>query len=343
MENYKCFSCKILIFTALLSFFVMDLAAAELDYSPNSLTGAATAMDLEWKDAFGNTGDSLSTPADKKPRPNKKDKQNQTKRGSKKVTFETFEENYKKACEFYNKSMFLTAAKLFEELYPLSMGTPIADTILYLFADCYYQNRDYEMAAYHFKEYANRYTTSPRAEDAHFKAIQAISHLSPDYSLDQTETYYVIEEIQVFIRQYPYSSHMEECNELLDQMRDKLALKSFEILKLYYNTENYRSAQIVAKNFLKEHGASQYADDAYVILVKNNYEYAQHSVESKKVARYGECIDAFAGMQNNCPGSELLSEAKKYADDAQAKIDKKETKLKKKDKNLKKKDKKNED
>lgn len=328
MENCKRFSCILLIFTALVSFFLIDSAAAELEYSPNFCLTTTEGEVFEFAVSPLNQEDSVPQ-KDKKPRSKKR---NQSLRGGKKVTFETFQDNYHKACEFYNKNMFLTAAKLFEELYPLSMGTPLADTILYLFADCYYQNRDYEMAAYHFKEYANRYTTSPRAEDAHFKAIMAISHLSPEYSLDQTETYYVIEEIQVFIRQYPYSSHMEECNELLDEMRDKLAQKSYEILRLYYNTENYRSAQIVAKNFLKEHASSKYVDDAYVILVRNNYDYAQHSVESKKISRYGECIEAYESMLNNCPGSELLSEAKKYADDAQAKIDKQETKLKKKDK-----------
>ena len=256
---------------------------------------------------------------------------------SKKVTFETFEENYQKALHFYDNQMFVSAARIFEELYPLSLGTPRADSILYLFADCYYNNRDYEMAAFHFKEYAGKYSTNPRAEDAHYKSILALSHLSPEYSLDQTDTYYVIEEIQLFIQKYPYSSRMDECNALLDQMRNKLALKAFEILKLYYNTENYRSAQIAAKNFLKEYSASQYADDAYAILVRNNYDFAQKSVENKKVERYLLCIDAFESMKMNYPNSPLIREVEKFASDAKNKVNKTESKKSKT------KDKKNED
>lgn len=251
---------------------------------------------------------------------------------NKKVTFETFEENYLKARQYYEKHLYISAAKLFEELYPLSLGTPLADTVLFFFADCYYLNGDYELAAYHFKEYAGKYASNPRAEDAHFKAIQSLSHLSPDYSLDQTETYYVIEEIEAFIGLYPNSSHMEECNALLDKMQNKLAHKAFEILKLYYNTENYKAAQIAARNFMKKYSFSQYADDAYAIWVKNNYEYASKSVESKKIERYTECIEVFQSMQIYHPDSHLTKEVAKYATEAQNRINKKETKETKKSK-----------
>jgi len=257
-----------------------------------------------------------------------KAKPNQGK--SKKVSFETYEENYKRACQLYENQLFISAARLFEELYPLSLGTPRADTILFLFADCYYNNKDYEMAAFHFKEYAGKYSANPRAEDAHYKAILALSNISPEYSLDQTETYYVIEEIQVFIRTYPNSSHMDECNQLLDQMRNKLARKDFEILKLYYNTENYKAAQIIARNFFKDYSYSEYCDDAYAILVKNNYDYAHHSVEKKKIERYMQCIEAYQNMKINCPYSPLLKEAGKYAEEAQNIVDKKEFKKSKK-------------
>ena len=261
-------------------------------------------------------------------------------KGGKKVTFETFEENLAKARDYYNRQLYISAAKLFEELYPLSMGTPYADTILFLFADCYYQNRDYEMAAFHYKEYANRYSASPRAEEAHYNAIRAITKLSPEYSLDQTETYYAIEEINLFIRNFPNSPYMAECNELLDRMREKLALKSFEILKLDYNTENYKAAQIAARNFLKEYSSSHYADDAYAILVKNNYEFASKSVEGKKLERYTACVDAFNSMKISYPYSLHLPEAKKLADDAALKIQKINNKLESK---ISKRSKKNED
>ena len=83
-----------------------------------------------------------------------------------KVSFETFDMNYAKALKYYENGQYLSAARLFEELYPLSLGTPVADTLLFLFADCYYRNKDYELAAFHFKDYARHYPGTEKAEEA---------------------------------------------------------------------------------------------------------------------------------------------------------------------------------
>ena len=80
--------------------------------------------------------------------------------GNKRVTFETFDQHYARAMKFYENRQWLSAAGLFQELYPLSLGTPRADTILFLFADSYYQNGDYNMAALHFRDYVRRYPNS---------------------------------------------------------------------------------------------------------------------------------------------------------------------------------------
>ena len=322
MENFKRFSRIALIFSVLAALLLGGSVSA---HSKSFPFGASTLPSP--------TSQSIQQLGDDDPQSNPKKRKNKNKSSqskNKKVTFETYEENYQKALQFYNNQLYISAARLFEELYPLSLGTPRADTVLFLFADCYYNNQDYEMAAFHFKEYAGKYPSSIRAEEAHYKAILALSNTSPEYSLDQTETYYVIEEIQLFIRTYPTSSHMEECNELLDRMRNKLAHKEFEILNLYYNTENYKSAQIIARNFFKDYSYSEYCDDAYAILVKNNFEYARHSVESKKIERYTQCVEAYQNMKINCPTSDLLKEAGKYAEEAQNIIDKKEFKTSKK-------------
>jgi outer membrane protein assembly factor BamD len=256
--------------------------------------------------------------------PSKKAGNKAKKKGvkSNKVSFETFDMNYAKALKYYENGQYLSAARIFEELYPLSLGTPIADTLLYLFADCYYQNKDYELAAFHFKDYAKHYPGTDKAEEAHYMCVKSVFEISPVYSLDQSSTLYAIDEMDLFIKTYPYSKHVEECNQMLDVLREKLAQKDFEIAKLYYNTDNYQAAQIAVKNFLKEYPNSKYAHEAVYILVKNNHEFAKKSVSSKKRERYQTCIDAFKIMQAQYPNSGFYSDAKKLADDALQQINK---------------------
>lgn len=241
---------------------------------------------------------------------------------SNKVSFETFDINYAKALKYYQNGQYLSAAKLFEELYPLSLGTSIADTLLYLFADCYYKNKDYELAAFHFKDYAKHYPGTPKAEEAHYMCVKSVFEISPIYSVDQSSTLFAIDEMDMFIKTYPHSQHVDECNQMLDLLREKLAQKDFEIIKLYYNTDQYQATQISVKNFLKDYPNSKYAHEAVYILVKNNYKYAKKSVNSKKQERYQACIDAFKIIQAKYPNSGYYTDAKKVADDALSQINK---------------------
>lgn len=244
------------------------------------------------------------------------------KKGKKKVSFETFGDSYNKAVAYYKKESWLSAARIFEELYPLSFGTAYGDSILFLFADCYFNNGDYELAAYHFRDYARRYPGTERSELAYYKCVKAIYNVTPEYNVDQTDTHLAIEEITLFIRQYPQTQYMDECNTMLDKLRDILARKDFEIVKLYYNTEHYKATQIAARNFLKDYSYSQYADDAVFILIKNNFDFACKSVDSKKKERFLACLDSFETLKAQFPDSEFLIDAQKIADNATQQIDK---------------------
>lgn len=240
--------------------------------------------------------------------------------GSNKVNFDTFYENYNKAVKYYNKGSYLSAAQLFEQLYPLSIGTKYGDSILFMFADCYFQNRDFQLAAFHFKDYSRRYPGTERTELAALNCVKALYYVSPPYDVDQSDTKYAIEEIKQYINQYPNSKYIEECNQILDELRDKLALKQFEVIKLYYNTGNYKATQISVRNFMKEYSYSKYAQDALFLLVKSNYEFASKSVESKKKERYLACAEAYDALKVQFPESKFLPEAKIMYEDALNKI-----------------------
>jgi len=250
----------------------------------------------------------------------KRSKKSKTSKG--KVSFETFRQSFDKAVGYYDKKAYLSAARIFEELYPLAIGTPIGDTILFYFADSYFQNNDYQMAAFHFKEYMRRYPGTERTELAALNAVKALYFNSPEYQLDQYTTRYAIDEVKLFIQQYPHSKHIEECNEILDNLHNKLAKKEMEIIKMYYDTENYEATQIMVRSFLKSYSYSKYAPEVLYILVKNNYDFARKSVEHKKYYRYKDCVEACEKLQMLYPESSFLAESKKIAADAEVQIKK---------------------
>ncbi len=260
------------------------------------------------------SGDTLP----KRARPQK----SRTTLSGKKVTFENFDQQYERAMRYYNNQQFLSAAGLFEDLYPLSLGTPRADTILFLFAHSYYMNGDYEMAAFHFRDYVRRYPNTERTEDAFYYGTAAIYKTCPDYSLDQSNSEYAIEQIKGFIQAYPDNSHIEECNAMLDALRLKLARKDLEILILYYNTDHYEACQIAAKNFFNEYAYSPLMPEAIYYLALNNQEYARRSVERKKEDRYKACLNACNRLLLNYGETPYTKEVEKIALDAQRQLSK---------------------
>lgn len=257
---------------------------------------------------FSNPQDSIKKDTSK---PKKK-----FKFGSKKVNFDTFYDNYEKAVKFYNRGSYLSAAQLFEQLYPLSIGTKYGDSILFMFADCYFKNHDYQLAAFHYKDYSRRYPGTERAELAALNCVKALYYVSPPYDVDQSDTHYAIDEIKLYLVQYPNSKHIEECNLILDELRDKLAKKQFEVIKLYYNTGNYKATQIMVRDFMREYSYTKYAPEALFLLTKSNYEFAIKSIDRKKKERFLACAEAYDALHVQYPDSPLLIGAKKMYDES---------------------------
>lgn len=236
--------------------------------------------------------------------------------------YKTKEAKYEAAKTYYNKGAYLTAAQLFEEVYPLYISSPEGENILFLFADSYMKNHDYLMGAFHFKDYLRRYPQSQRAEEANFLASKCYFLNSPVYNLDQTDSYLAIESLEIFLNSYPNSKYQEEGNMMIDTLRNKLAKKDFNIARMHYNIGNYQAAQIAFNNLFKDFPNSAFYEEALYYLVKNSYEYAQKSQEGKKVERYQMVIDNKNKLKAYNTASKFLPEAEKLANDAEKKRDK---------------------
>ena len=255
-----------------------------------------------------------------------RDKKNNANKSKKieKVTkrYKTKEEKYAAALMYYEKGAYLTSAQLLEEIYPLYMSVPQGDTILFLFADSYMKNNDFLMAAFHFNDYIRRYPQSNRVELAAFLAAKCYYLNSPAYNLDQSDSKMAIEGLQSFISAYLASEHVEESNAMIDTLRNKLAYKDFSIAKMYYNTENYKAAQICFQNLMKEYPTSNCMEEALYYMVKNSYAYAQNSIESKKAERYQMVLDDAAKLKVYNAESKYMAEVDKLMADAKKKRDK---------------------
>ena len=233
----------------------------------------------------------------------------------------TKEAKYNAAKAYYLKGEYLSAAELFEQIYPLYMGSVQGDSILFLFADCYYRNEDYLMAAFHFNDFTRKYPFSPRTEEAAYLAAKAHYLNIPAYNLDQTDAMLAKDGLESFLESYPKSNHGTECNLMLDTIRDQLAHKDFAIASMYYRIGQYAAANIAFKNMLKDYPGSAYTEKVLFNMVNNSYEYAVNSVPTKQAERFQLAIDCHRQLEAKFPQSPYLEESRKLAEKAIQKRD----------------------
>ena len=192
---------------------------------------------------------------------------------------------YKAAEEYYNSGEYRRANRLLEQLVPAYRGKPQAERLVYFFADSYFQTKNYYLASYQFESFIKSFPKSQKLEEASFFAAKSHYMMSPVYSLDQEETNTAIEKLQIFMNNYPKSKFVDECNQLISELQNKIEKKEFEVAKQYYTIYDYRAAIKSLDNFVGEFVGSKYREEALYYKFLASYEIAINSVEAKKYQR----------------------------------------------------------
>lgn len=218
--------------------------------------------------------------------------------------------NYKyvKAVAYYEAEDFNRAMPLFNELYTVLRGTAKMEEVSYYFAYCHFSNGDNLMAAYLFKNFTQNYPISKHAEECAYMSAYCYYLETPNFSLDATNNYKAIKELQAFVNKFPASEKIEKCNELLDELRASLSKKAFENAKQYFVTENYKSAIIALENVLIDFPSYANREEVHFLIVQSSYLLAINSISTKVVDRLKATLDAYEQFKDNYATSGYLKE-----------------------------------
>ncbi|MBL0104043.1 MAG: outer membrane protein assembly factor BamD [Bacteroidetes bacterium] len=231
------------------------------------------------------------------------------------------------AVKLYNKGDYFKALPLLEELITVYRGTKKAEQTYYYYAYTNYRIGDYETAAYDFDNFTKTYSSSEFAEECAFMHAYCYYESSPLYSLDQSNTQKAINELQLYIDRYPQSKKIDECNTLIDKLREKLERKDFEIADLYFHTDAFKAAVTCYKNILHDYPATKYREEVMFKIVKASYLLAEGSVDEKKVERYNATLTAYAEFANAFPTSKWKDKADDVYQSTQKRLEKLTNKL----------------
>ncbi len=140
---------------------------------------------------------------------------------------------YELAEKFYEEGDYKRANRLYEQIAPKYVGKPQGERVMFFLSDTYFQREDFNMAGYQFERFIKSYPKSDKVVQASYLGAKSYYELSPEYSLDQTDTDKALLKLQNFINTYPDSEYFEQANVMAKELTNKKERKSYEILKQY--------------------------------------------------------------------------------------------------------------
>ena len=205
-----------------------------------------------------------------------------------------YELKYSYAKKYFNAKQYSKSATLLDELVPIFKGTANAEESLYLLAQSYYGQKDYQTASQY-----------PR--------------------LDQAQTYEAINQLQLYLEYYPQSERAKEAQNIMFELQEKLAYKELLAVRLYFNLgtymgNNYLSCVITAQIALKNYPYSKYREEFMFYTIRAKYELAVVSVEEKLQGRYREVVDEYYNYMNEYPEGKYVKQVQKFYDYASKRI-----------------------
>ena len=212
------------------------------------------------------------------------------------------------ANKLYKNGDNYKAITLYEQLVPVFRGQDEAEEIAFNFASAHYNQKQYISASHYFKQFANTFANSEKKEEADFMAAFSNTRMSPTHKLDQSFSEKGIEALQTFVNSYPDSPRVNQCNELIDELRSKMERKSYESAKLYYKLKNYSSSVVAFENMLKDYPETQREEEIRYLVAKSSYQLAQNSVYLKKEERYLATVEKCNLFLKKFPKADKKSE-----------------------------------
>lgn len=230
---------------------------------------------------------------------------------------------YDLAQKYYEAKDFKRANRLLEQIAPKYVGKPQGERVMFFLSDSYYQREDYNMAGYQFERFIKSYPKSEKVPQAAFLGAKSYYKLSPNYSLDQTDTDKALIKLQGFINTYPESEFFDEANGMAKELSTKKEQKAFEIAKQFnklgeFNYDLLKSAVASVDNFVSDFPGSIYREEALFIKLEATTNLAMNSYEVLKNERLNTAKEAYDSFRKQYPESVF----DKKAADLLKKIDK---------------------
>jgi len=239
---------------------------------------------------------------------------------SQQITSSGPEDAYEKGMAEYQDEDYERAIRYFRTVFNYGRGSEWAPKAQLQLAMAQRKRGRHLVAANEFQRFTQLYRNHTKVPLAQFEQARSYYLRSPQYQLDQSDTRQAIELFQLFIDRYPDHGKVPDAQEMVDELRAKLARKKYDAAKHYEQREMWRAATESYRGVFDQYPETPWADDALLGALRSYLRYADRSIQARQAERYQQAIDQFAQLRQLFPDSPLLERAEPLRDEAARKL-----------------------
>lgn len=226
---------------------------------------------------------------------------------------EDIKPKYDMAEKFYEEGDFKHANRLLEQIAPKYIGKPQGERVMFFLANSYFEMEDFNTAGYQFERFIKSYPKSDKSTEAAYLGAKSYYELSPNYSLDQSDTDKALLKLQNFINAYSESEYFAEANAMAQELTTKKERKAYEILKQYnklgeFNYDMIKSAVAASENFVSDFPGSVFREEALFVKADALTHMAMNSFFSLQKERLQSAKTAIMAFKKQYPNSQFDKE-----------------------------------
>ena len=174
---------------------------------------------------------------------------------------------FDKAMEYFDRGKYPRAKDEFDYIIMTDPGSKIANESQYYMAEALFQMEEYSDASISFDRYVRFSPDFTKIEKSRYRICECAILSSNAYQREQSQTHRALEQLQMFIEDFPESDLIRDAEIGILELRIKLAQKDFEVGRMYLKLEEYESALIYFRSVLNNYYDTSFADDARIGII----------------------------------------------------------------------------
>ena len=175
--------------------------------------------------------------------------------------------NFKKAMKFFDKGKYSRAKDEFDYIIMTDSGSKLANESQHYKGEALFQMKEYDEAWVTFDRYVRFSNDVSKIEKSRYRICECTIYLTNSFQRDQKQTKRALDQLQMFLEDFPQSELVQDAEKAITELRIKLAEKDFEVGRLYLKLEEYESALIYFRSVLNNYYDTDFADDARIGII----------------------------------------------------------------------------